>query len=257
MWKTIRIAILLVILGAVALQQWMDRHTTQSWRETLWVGIFPLNGDGSARAGEYIARLTPRDFADIETFFAREAHRYGIGLEQPVHVELYPEGHRLPPVLPRDSGLLGTAWWSLKMRWYARRASDFRGHPPARIRLFVLYHDPETYDHLPDSHGLQKGLMGVVHAFADASLAGSNNLVIAHELLHTVGASDKYIVTTGEPLFPIGFADRDQQPLYPQRQTEIMAGRRPVSPSEWEMPRSLARVIVGPETALEIRWTRP
>ncbi|MBV8784907.1 MAG: hypothetical protein JOZ67_12025 [Gammaproteobacteria bacterium] len=254
MWKNLRIAILLLILAAVALHQWLERHVTQSWQSTLWVGIFPLNADGSARTADYIATLTPRDFKDIEAFFAREAHRYGIQLEEPVHVELYPQGRELPPELSRGSGLLSVMWWSLKMRWYAAHASDFPGHPPARIRLFVLYHDPQTLDQVPDSHGMQKGLLGVVHAFADRTLAGSNNLVIAHELLHTVGASDKYAFTTGEPLYPIGFAAPAQEPLYPQEETEIMAGRRPVSPTEWEMPRSLAHVVVGPATALEIRW---
>jgi hypothetical protein len=34
-----------------------------------------------------------------------------------------------------------------------------------------------------------------------------------------------------------------------------MAGRRPLSAQESEMPRSLRGVVVGPETALEIRWT--
>jgi len=34
-----------------------------------------------------------------------------------------------------------------------------------------------------------------------------------------------------------------------------MAGRRALSDSEWEMPSTLAHVVVGPETALEIRWT--
>lgn len=254
MWKNVRIAILLLILGAVALQQWLERHATQSWRHTLWVGIFPLNADGSARAADYIAGLAPGDFGDIEAFFAREAHRYGLALEQPVHIELYPQGQRLPPELARGSGLPGVMWWSLRMRWYAAHAAEFPGHPPARIRLFVLYHDPRLLEQLPDSHGLQKGLVGVVHAFADRALAGSNNLVIAHELLHTVGASDKYALASGEPLFPIGFADPAQQPLYPQQDTEIMAGRRPLSATEWEMPRSLAHVVVGPATALEIRW---
>ena len=55
---------------------------------------------------------------------------------------------------------------------------------------------------MPDSHGLQKGLVGVVHAFADDTMTGSNAVVIAHELLHTVGASDKYDLTTGAPLYP-------------------------------------------------------
>jgi len=54
---------------------------------------------------------------------------------------------------------------------------------------------------------------------------------------------------------PIGFADRDRQPLYPQTQAEIMAGRRALAAQEWEMPRSLQSVVVGPETALEVRWT--
>ena len=121
----------------------------------------------------------------------------------------------------------------------------------------MLYHDPATLGRVPDSHGLQKGLVGVVHAFADESLAGSNAMVIAHELLHTVGASDKYDPVSGLPLYPLGFADPQQQPLYPQEATEIMAGRRPLSATEAEIPRTLRHVLVGPATALEIRWTRP
>jgi len=95
----------------------------------------------------------------------------------------------------------------------------------------------------------------VVHAFALATMAGSNNIVIAHELLHTVGATDKYDLATGAPLFPSGYGDRDQVPLYPQQQAEIMAGRRALASGAFEMPGSLREVVVGPETAWEIRWT--
>jgi hypothetical protein len=257
MWKNLRIAVLLLILAGVVLQQSLDRAATHAWQDTLWVGIFPLNADGSARARDYIAGLSVADFADIESFFAREGHRYGIRAEQPVHVELYPQGSQLPPELPRDAGLLHTAWWSLKMRWYAARASRFPGRVPSRVRIFVLYHDPALLQTAPDSHGLQKGLVGVVHAFAGREMAGRNNLVIAHEFLHTAGASDKYDLATGQPLDPIGLGDRDQEPLYPQQRAEIMAGRRALSAQEWEMPPSLRSVVVGPETALEIRWTHP
>jgi hypothetical protein len=254
-WRNVRILVLLLVLLAVAAQAWRDRATTQSWRVPLWVGVFPLNGDGTAQAQRYIEGLTAQDFAPIESFFAREGQRYGLKLERPVHIELYPEGRELPPALDPASGPLGVAWWSLKLRWFAARAAHVRGRAPPRIRLFVLYHDPATLPVVPDSHGLQKGLMGVVHAFADSAMTGSNNIVIAHELLHTVGASDKYDLGTGAPLFPIGFADRDRRPLYPQDAAEIMAGRRALSAGEWEMPRSLTDVMVGPETALEIRWT--
>jgi hypothetical protein len=151
---------------------------------------------------------------------------------------------------------MAVAWWSLKLRWFAARATAVPGRAPPRIRLFLLYHDPATLDHAPDSHGLQKGLVGVVHLFAEPAMAGRNNIVIAHELLHTVGASDKYDLASGAPIFPNGYADREQNPLYPQEQAEIMAGRRAVSAYQWDMPRSLAAVVVGPETALEIRWMR-
>jgi hypothetical protein len=104
---------------------------------------------------------------------------------------------------------------------------------------------------------MQKGLVGVVHAFASGAMTGANDIVIAHELLHTVGASDKYDLANGEPLYPIGYGDPAQQPLYPQAEAEIMAVRRALSPQESEMPHSLRAEVVGAATALEIRWTRP
>ncbi len=256
-WKTLRIALLLLVLLGVALRTWLDRIETQSWSHTLWVGVFPLNGDGSALAQRYVAGLAPGEFKGIEEFFAREALRYGVSLEQPVHVELYPPGTELPPALDAAPGPLGTAWWSLKLRWFAAHAAQVSGRAPPSIRLFVLYHDPSTLERAPDSHGLQKGLVGVVHVFAQADMAGRNNIVIAHELMHTLGASDKYDLRSGAPLYPIGFADPDRQPLYPQERAEIMAGRRALSPQDFDMPSGLAEVIVGAATALEIRWKRP
>ena len=257
MWRNIRILALLLVLGAVALEQWLERVQTQSWRETLWVGIYPLNGEGSRATQAYIEALKPEDFVPIETFFAREAHRYGVKLEQPVHVELYPEGSELPPALAPGASPLGIAWWSLRLRWFARQASTVPGRVPSRIRLFVVYHDPATLERAPDSHGMQKGLVGVVHAFATGAMTGANDIVIAHELLHTVGATDKYDLGTGEPLYPSGYGDPGQQPLFPQADAEVMAVRRALSAQESEMPRSLRGEVVGAATALEIRWTHP
>jgi hypothetical protein len=256
-WRNIRILVLLLVLAAVALQQWLDRVHTQSWQEPLWVGIYPLAADGSRATHDYVEALMPGDFAPITGFLAREAHRYGVKVDEPVHIELYPPGSQLPPALAPDAGLFGIAWWSLKLRWYARHASSFPGRVPSRIRMFVLYHNPATLERAPDSHGLQKGLVGVVHAFAARDMTGSNAIVIAHEFLHTVGASDKYDLASGQPLYPNGYADPRQQPLYPQLAAEIMAGRRALSEQAAEMPRSLQDVVVGPATALEIRWTHP
>jgi hypothetical protein len=254
-WKTLRIGILLLVLIGVAAHTWLDRTASTSWKQPLWVGIFPVNFDGSAAAERYIDSLTQNDFADIERFFQREAPRFGLSLDQPVHMELYPPSRQLPPAVARGAGPLGVAWWSLKLRWFASHAAVVPGRAPPRIRLFVLYHDPTQLQDVPDSHGMQKGLVGVVHAFADRTLAGTNDIIIAHELLHTVGATDKYAMGSDAPLFPDGFADPDQTPRFPQARAEIMAGRRALSETEFDMPSNLRDVVIGPATAAEIHWT--
>jgi hypothetical protein len=253
-WRNIRVFVLLVILLWAATHTWFERISSTGWKQPLWVGIFPVNADGSATAQAYIDALETREFADIEDFMAREAHRYGKELAEPLHIVLYPQVKQVPPQLDRGDGLIGTVWWSLKLRWFAWREATVSRAPP-RVRLFVLYHDPATLKSVPDSHGMQKGLIGVVHAFALHPMAGSNSIVITHELLHTLGATDKYDPGTGAPLFPIGFADPDRKPLYPQDEAEIMAGRRAVSAQDAEMPEALNDVVVGPATATEIRWT--
>ncbi len=257
MWKTLRITVLLLVLAIVAGRTWLDRIETQSWKNPLWVGIYPLNADGSPAAQRYIADLSPESFGSVETFFQREAHRFGIMLDEPIHLELYPQGTELPPQLERNAGLLSVMWWSLRMRWFAVNATKVPGRTPPRVRIFVLYHDPTSLQAAPDSHGLQKGLVGVVHAFALPDMTGSNNIVIAHELLHTLGATDKYDLNTGAPLYPLGFAEPNSEPRYPQTKAEIMAGRRALSATDFDMPTSLRDVVVGPATALEIRWTHP
>jgi len=157
-------------------------------------------------------------------------------------------------VLAPDAGPLGRIGWSLAMRWYAwRQASGTR----ADVRLFVLFHDPAITTTVPHSLGLQKGLVGVVHAFADDGMTARNAIVLAHELLHTLGATDKYDLATGLPLWPQGYADPDARPRVPQVAAEVMAGRIPLARDVAEMPESLADVVVGEATAVEINWPAP
>jgi hypothetical protein len=256
-WKILRISVLLLVLVVVAAGAWLDRKGSTSWKEPLWVGIYPISADGSPAADRYIATLTEATFADIETFFEREGPRFKPDLSHPIHMVLYPRSSELPPGLSPAPSRLSVILWSLKLRWFASHASAVPGRAPPRVRLFVLYHDPQSLSAVPDSHGMQKGLIGVIHAFADKSMARTNNVVIAHELLHTLGATDKYVDGTGQPRDPDGLADPDQKPLYPQARAEIMAGRRALSETDAEIPDSLRDVVVGPQTAQEIHWTRP
>ena len=60
------------------------------------------------------------------------------------------------------------------------------------------------------------------NAFGSADNEGGNNVVIAHELLHTFGATDKYDPADNMPRHPDGFAEPDARPLFPQRLAEII-----------------------------------
>ena len=122
--------------------------------------------------------------------------------------------------------------------------------------LFVVYHDAKLTPMVPHSLGLQKGLIGVAHVFAAPEQSAENLVVIAHEVMHTVGATDKYDPATNLPVFPDGYADPQLAPLLPQSLAELMAGRIAVSSTEAQMPRGLGAVLVGHRTAAEIGWVR-
>lgn len=252
-FKQLRILFLLLILLLVAVGAWLTEIRTTSWEKPLVVAIYPINGDGSAKAADYIERLSLQEFDDIERFFRDEAEQYRLAIQQPVDIVLGPVLDERPPAPPKDRNVLGVMWWSLKMRWWAWQVGREYG-PPAHIRLFVLYNDPKLNPRVAHSLGLQKGLLGVVHVFAESRAAAGNNIIIAHELLHTVGASDKYELQSNQPIYPIGYAEPDKQPVFPQEFAEIMAGRIPLSPAKFRQARSLNEVLIGEYTALEINW---
>ena len=254
MWRRLRITVLLLILAFVALNTYFDRVYSTDWDNPLRVAVFPINADGSAVSERYIRQLSSDSFANIETFFEQEAKQYGLQMERPIRLILAPPLAESPPALAPDPGMLSAAWWSLRMRFWAWRV-DAPGVAPD-IKLFVLYHDPAISPAVPHSLGVQKGLFGVVHVFADAGMQGSNDTVMAHELLHTLGATDKYDLRTDQPTQPDGYAEPDRDPLYPQSFAELMGGRIPESSTESSVPESLQQVIVGTKTASEIGWSK-
>jgi hypothetical protein len=146
--------------------------------------------------------------------------------------------------------------WSLKMRWWARRVTGDQDDPAPDVRIFVRYYAARDGIMLENSVGMQKGMVGIVNAFADRRQTETNNVVIAHEFLHTLGATDKYEPATAQPLFPSGYAEPERTPLLPQRYAEIMGGRIAQSEVDAMVPKSLRYVVIGPETAKEIRLTK-
>lgn len=255
MWRKLRILVLLLILLIVALNTYFDRVYSTDWNIPLRVTIYPINGDGSPQVDKYIAGLKPDRFQALEAFFDSEARHYGLVMERPIRFTSAPQLRDLPPTLDRGASVLSIMSWSLRMRYWAWRTPELPG-PAPDVKLFVVYHDPVLSPTVAHSVGMQKGLYAVVNVFADKSMAGSNDVITGHELLHTLGAIDKYDVRNSQPLHPIGYAEPDLKPLFPQAAAELMGGRIPITATESETPESLRQVVVGALTAAEIGWSK-
>jgi hypothetical protein len=253
MFRKIRIAILLFILASVAVGAWRTKAHAVEWKSTLPVIIYPINGDGSQVAESFLRKLTVDDFKPIENFMHDEAARYGRELNSSIEIRLGEKIASQPPSPPRNGNALEAIVWSLKMRWWAYRNTHQEG-PGVQVKMFVLYFDPQQNQRLSHSTGLQQGLVGRVNVFAARDMAKQNNVIIAHEFLHTLGATDKYEAATNQPVFPDGYAEPNLTPLLPQHFAEIMAGRTPLSESTAETPRSLDAALIGSKTAQEINW---
>ena len=202
MFKAIRVSILLFILLFVALSTWLTQSRSTDWENSLWVKVYPINADGSEIVTRYIESLDADNFAAIESFVAREAERYGNTLQRPLRMEVGEPINEQPPVIDPDFGVVDIMIWSLKMRWWASSTAGEQDEIDPDVRIFVRYHRPDGAILLENSVGLQKGMVGIVNARAGRREQGSNNVIIAHEFLHTLGATDKYDPSNGQPVPP-------------------------------------------------------
>jgi len=253
---TLRIALLLAVLAFVALGAWLDHARSTDWDGTLRVTVYPVCATSDADTRRYVASLDATSFEDIPVFFAEQASRYGVKLDEPVRIRVSTAAPGMPPAPPAAPGPVSVAIWSLRLRYWAARVAARDPLPTPDIQVFALYHAAAGASAVPDSLGLSKGLMAVAHLYASPNASGSNQVVLAHELLHTLGATDKYDPATGQPIEPAGLGDPGQEPRYPQDTGELMAGRLALSPREAVVPDNLRQMVVGPVTAREIGWVR-
>lgn len=251
--RSLRIGLLLYVLLMVAVGTWLAGVRATDWSDTLWMTIYPIAAPAGTASAAHVDGLDRTSFAPIAEFLRSQSQRYGLAIEQPLRVELG-RAVAAPPPRPASHGWLANVYWSLQLRWWAWRSTSDQSGPTPDVRLFVMFHDPETSATLPHSVGLSKGLLGLAHVFASGRARHANNVVIAHELLHTLGASDKYDPATLAPAFPEGYAEPAADPLYPQRKAELMAGRIPLGDGQLREAENLAETVIGPETAREIGW---
>lgn len=252
-FAVIRVTVLMLVLLCVGFVSATQLIYTRNWNQTLQVTVFPINADGHLSTADYIDSLSDNTFSIIDRWAEREARRYDLDLQYPFEVKLGEQIKNPPPPWPEHDHAFGTLLWGLRFRWWAYRNTPDDGGGITRIRMFVMYHSGEGDKPLSHSLGLQKGLLGLVHAFSLHSQTDQNNVVIAHEMLHTVGAIDKYN-EYGGPLYPAGYVNPMREPLFPQRYAEIMAGTIPTSYGSFYMAESLRSAQVNQFTANEINW---
>ncbi len=255
MLKIIRIFFWIAVVLTALTQLW-DEYQALQWRKPLRVALYPINADGNTAVDAYISSLHEKDFDVIEQYFSREAVRYHLPLKRPITFYLGPSIKEIPPPPPAlSANYMEIIMWSLKFRWFAWRHQPKLG-VPVDIKLYLLYHDVKKHNRLLHSTALQKGRIGRVNLFAAPEQHATNTVVIAHELLHTLSATDKYDLITNAPLLPQGYADPYVQPLYPQKKAEIMAGKIPLSENRARMARNLEETIIGRPTSREIGWAK-
>ena len=248
--RTFRLLALLAVAAALGLF-YLTRDTGPPvWERPLKVVVYPENADGSAAAQAYIAALSPERFEEVEAWLAGQASRYDLALEKPFVFELA-ERIEGAPGAPDYQSLWTHLQWGWRLRlWYW--TFDERGRNPD-ITLVARYREAERADGL-HSLGVAGMNLALANLTADESFAGLNEVLLVHELMHTVGADDHYDRSTGLPVYPEGFVQPDREPLYPQSRAEIMAGRIPVAPGRAVQAGRLEKTAIGPETAGAIGW---
>lgn len=255
-FKFLRVAILLFILASIWNHFENQKAVVKNWIGTQDVVITPINFDGQESTHKGIDKLHESQFQEINDYLDKQAKQFGLKLGKSVRIRLGNTIASIPPAIPKiGSSRTDIIIWSLKLRWWAWRNKTSDSHA-SQINLFIMYSSPKPRQRLPHSTGLQKGLIGLIHADANPKNRKRNNMIITHELLHIFGASDKYVLTNGRPIFPDGFAKPNQSNPFPQSKAEIMAGSIPLSPNKIGRVFNLSQTIIGEKTAQEIGWIK-
>lgn len=252
MWKNIRVAILLVVLLVVAVNAYRDQN--QNWNQPIHILLHPINADGRATTQQYIQHLQQDDFTELKQYLEKNSQHYR-GQSSYFRIQIGRELQQTPPKMAEQPSILNNILWSLKFRFYAWKQHQSGDGSPS-LTLYLNYYDPKQTRELKHSTALERGRIGSVNLFASPKQAAQNNVVLVHELLHGFGATDKYHLGSGEPIFPIGYAQADRQPLYPQTEAEIMGGRIPLSEHKSKMPNDLNETVISMLTAREVGWIK-
>lgn len=250
--RKLRILLLLIVLAPLV---WFFRIGTDpvpDWQQPLRVAVYPYNVDASAAVDAYLAGFGQADLDLIGDYFADQADRYHLPLQRPFEFVIGQRIANAPPMPPREQAWLGQLQWALSLRLWRMRFDD-QGLAPDIVTVARF----NAVTEVPPSHhsiGIAELRLAIANLPAVETHRGYGRVLLAHEILHTVGAQDLYHPATGLPVFPAGYAEPNRDPRYPQSEAELMAGRIPVEPGRAVQAMALDQTRIGPRTAREIGW---
>jgi hypothetical protein len=251
----IRVALLLgvlIIVVTYAVHDVLERRARTEWKRTLNVALVVVQaGPVSPTA---LAALSARGPA-LEAKLKSEFRRYRPDADAPFAFVCFgPVEQRRAPPGDVEPGLLGLARHALELFRFTHDI-DSRAGVPTRgfdARLYLVARPPASnIRQFIEGKSENGGRVGLALVELDDSMVDLALFVAAHELLHTLGATDKYDAT-GNTRIPDGLAEPERG--YPQQYAEIMAENRPVDAQHEVPPTSLEELRVGAVTAGEIGW---
>jgi hypothetical protein len=252
-----RVTVLLAVLAVVvayAIHDVAARRARKNWDHTLSVAIIVSKTDADDASIDALRDRAPALAARLTS----ELHRYAPNAPPPfVFTVLGPVDLATPAPALTSDGVVALASHAWDLHAWTRDV-DERAHVAADAfdsRIYVTAEMPRGKKHMIEGASEQGGRVGVVTVDLDGATIDYSLAVIAHELFHTLDATDEYD-DQGRTKIPDGLAEPDLSPRFPQRFVEIMTRGRPTSPNEEVVLDTLDDLAVGPTTARQIGWSR-
>ncbi len=255
----VRVTVLSAILLGVLAYAWLDherRHSRTLWQEPLTVGMVVLDFGKGGVDEAVLASLAARASALGERL-SREFARYRDADQPMIRVLPYGPVHvkRRPPE-PQGEGLWAALRYSYELWRYTSQVDDAADVPSRGLdsRIYVVAEPVDDAERKQvEGYSQDGGRIGIARVQLDDSTIDLGLFVVAHELMHTLGASDRYD-EFGRTLIPEGLGNPEQRPLYPQQTADVMARNRVLEPGTEIPPETLEELSVAPQTAAEIGW---
>lgn len=254
-FRRVRIGVLLLVLAGVGV--WAagvvrKRERRRDWRRPLDAAVVVVTR--GAVPGQLVTALVRRLDA-LEQLLEAEMRRHRGGDERPFLLQAFgPVPADAAPPEPEGNDLAARVRHYVALRRW-RKPIDRQAGDPGRKDVVVYLvvsaaggRQPRTAEGMAAAGGE----LGLVETTLDAASVDLALIAVGHELLHLVGASDKY--DADGHATPAGLVDAARGGS--QQHAEIMVGEIPLGPGRGRLATRLDEVRVGPVTAREIGWVR-